>query len=212
MNTNLHTAEVLPPRALLFLGIVALHVVFAWLLTSGLMRTTLQILLPNKPIDLIRIDEKKTPPAKPVIDQSEILERVPVPVPDDLPIPDPDVPPIITAAVPEVTGGTTITEGPPAVTEQPIRLVGRNVLPNAEAYYPPAKIRTGTEGSTVVRACVNENGKLMDGAPIVEGSSGYEDFDRAALRVARDGKYARSMKGDQAVPNCHRFRVSFTLH
>ncbi len=46
-HTNIHTAEVLSPRAMLFLGIVALHAVLGYFLASGLMTTTFQILKPE---------------------------------------------------------------------------------------------------------------------------------------------------------------------
>jgi len=39
-----------------------------------------------------------------------------------------------------------------------------------------------------------------------------EPLDKAAIRLARDGKYARAMRGDTPVPNCYRFRVTFTLN
>ena len=63
----------------------------------------------------------------------------------------------------------------------------------------------------LVRACVDERGKLTE-APVVETTSGSSALDNAAVRVAKDGRYAKSVKGDVAVPNCHRFRVTFTLH
>jgi TonB family protein len=212
MNANIHTAEVLPPRALLFLGIVALHVVFGWFLTSGLMRTTMELLLPTRPIDIVPVEEKKPPLEKIPIEEPRFVREFAVPKPEVFDIPDVEEP-VINTVIEEPDDPRPIREtSSTAVAEPPIRLIGHNVLPNADKFYPPGKIRTGEEGSAVVRACVNENGMLMDGAPVVETSSGSADFDRAALRVAREGKYARSMRGDTPVPNCHRFRVVFSLH
>ncbi len=105
-----------------------------------------------------------------------------------------------------------VTAAQPLVPVQmPVRLVGRNVFPNADSYYPPSERRLEREGTALVRACVDEAGKL-NGLPVIETSSGSSALDNAALRVAKDGKYARSMQGEVAVGNCHRFRVTFTLH
>jgi len=211
MNANIHTAEVLPPRALLFLGIVALHVVFAWFLTSGLMSTTIKLLLPTRPVEAFPIEMPKPAPEKVTIDEPQLVNRIYVPTPDT-----PDIPvieePVFTDTVAEPVDPRPITETPPAtVAEPPIRLIGRNVLPNSEDYYPAVERRLSREGSAVVQACVNENGKLLDGAPTLESSSGSGALDNAALRLARDGKYARSLRGDRPVPNCHRFRVTFSM-
>ncbi len=99
----------------------------------------------------------------------------------------------------------------PPPTTPPIRLVGRNVMPNSADYYPANEIRMGKEGTAEVQSCVDVNGKL-DGMPTIEATSGREPLDKAAIRLARDGKYARAMRGDTPVPNCYRFRVTFTLH
>jgi TonB family protein len=211
MNANIHTAEVLPPRALLFLGIVALHVVFGWFLTSGLMTATMELLLPTRPIDVIPIKETQPPPVKPVIDAPPLVDPFVVPKPERLDIPVIEDASELTTVIDETIDQPPVAP-PITVAEPPIRLIGHNVLPNADNFYPPEKIRANEEGAAVVRACVNENGKLMDGAPVVETTSGSAAFDRAALRVAREGKYARSMRGDTPVPNCHRFRVVFSLH
>jgi TonB family protein len=93
----------------------------------------------------------------------------------------------------------------------PIRLVGRNVLPNTDNYYPASEIRAEHEGSAEVQSCVDVNGRL-DGLPTIQASSGRAPLDTAAIRLARDGKYARAMRGDTPVANCYRFRVTFTLH
>ena len=84
-------------------------------------------------------------------------------------------------------------------------------MPNTADYYPPGEIREGNEGTAEIRSCVDVNGKL-DGTPTIAETSGRTPLDKAAVRLARDGKYARAMRGDTPVPNCYRFRVTFTLH
>lgn len=87
----------------------------------------------------------------------------------------------------------------------PIRLVGRNVIPNSEAYYPAHDRRLGREGTAEVQACVNPEGTLSS-TPTVERSSGRAAFDHAAVRLVGDGRFAKAMRGDEPVPNCYRFR------
>jgi TonB family protein len=210
MNPVVHTAEILPPRALLFLGIVALHAVFAWFLAKGLMVGITNYLAPV-PIDASFVPER-TPPPTQIPVEAPVLRApsIEAPTPEepweiDVPT-EPDTTLIATPElIPSSAGSGTIA--PPA---EPIRLIGRNSLPNSADYYPPHLRRSLVEGSTQVRACVNEEGRLQ-GLPSVEQSSGTAALDNAAVRVARDGRYARSMQGEKAVPNCFRFRIVFTL-
>ena len=210
MNPSIHTAQVLPARAVLFLGIAGLHALLAYLFASGLITQTIHILVPDPPIKYIDIDNPvppAPPPATPTPTQliTSIVDPIPLP-----PI-NPDVDPPVASELPPITSTTTIAPagGPPAPL--PIRLVGRNVMPNTADYYPPAEIRTGAEGTAEIKSCVDTNGRL-DGTPTVEATSGRAPLDKAAVRLARDGKYARAMRGDTPVPNCYRFRVTFTLH
>lgn len=211
MNPSIHTAQVLPARAALFLGIVAFHGLLAYLFASGLIRTTICILLPEPPMDVIDVKKDAPPPegptpptATPVTWTAKVVDTLPELPPINL---DPDTGTITLPGEPALSGPVTVE--PPA--PPPIRLIGRNVMPSSEDYYPPSEIRAGHEGTAEVRSCVNESGRL-DGTPTIEASSGRASLDSAAIRLARDGKYARAMRGDTPVPNCYRFRVTFTLH
>jgi TonB family protein len=211
MHPTVHTAQVLPPRALLFLAIVALHVLLAYFLTSSLMRATIQILVP--PIIAEVVPERERPAPRPAIveprlDTPRVLS-VP-PLVDDIELPpDSPSPMRVTESLPEPV--PYVPEAPTSADPPPLRLVGRNTMPNTEDYYPAQEKRLGLEGAAVVRACVNEVGKL-DGVPAVEESSGRPAFDNAAVRIARDGRYARAMRGDTPVTHCYRFRVTFSLN
>ena len=211
MNPSIHTAQVLPARAVLFLGIVALHGLFAYLFATGLIAQTVHILLPPPLIDVINIKEKTStppPPQQPNPRPTTITARVVEPIPL-LPINiEPDT--AITPPAEPLTPTGPFVDGPPPAP-LPIRLVGRNVMPNTADYYPPSEIRQLNEGTAEVQSCVDTNGRL-DGTPTVEETSGHGPLDKAAIRLARDGKYARAFRGEVAVPNCYRFRVTFTLH
>jgi hypothetical protein len=45
----------------------------------------------------------------------------------------------------------------------------------------------------------------------VTQSSGDARLDKGAIGVARDGRYARAMRGDAYVPNCYGFRIIFAI-
>jgi TonB family protein len=210
MNPSIHTAQVLPARGVLFLGVVAFHVLLICAFASGLIQTTIKVLVPDPPMKWINADpprppEDVTPPTTPI---NFIADYVP-PIPDDIgPI---NLPPETAITPPSAGPVGPVSTAPVQVAPPPIRLVGRNVLPNTDNYYPASEIRAEHEGSAEVQSCVDVNGRL-DGSPTIQASSGRAPLDNAAIRLARDGKYARAMRGDTAVPNCYRFRVTFTLH
>jgi TonB family protein len=212
MNSTPHTAEVLPPRAMLFLGIVALHAVLAYFFAQAFLETTISIIRVNR-IQAIDLPVEQKPP--PV--QQVPVEQPTIPQPTLSEVPKPDWE-IVMPADPETVMASATFEPVPVrpaepliATEPPVRLIGRHVMPNTEDYYPAHERRLGIEGATAVRACVDTDGKLS-GAPTVESSSGRESFDRAAVRVARDGRYARAVRGETPVSNCYGFRVIFSMH
>jgi TonB family protein len=209
MNPSIHTAQVLPARAVLFLGIAGFHALLAYAFASGLINQTIRILRPEN-LEFIKLPppEINQPPPPPVT-QPTLYQADAVPLPD-LPVlnMEPDLATTITVPRRMETAGAPVM---PTPVPQPIRLVGRNVLPNTADYYPPGDVRFGYEGTTEIRSCVNTDGRL-DGSPVVEASSGRRSLDKAAVRLAQDGKYAKAMWGETPVPNCYRFRVTFTLH
>jgi TonB family protein len=208
-HTAIHTAEVLPPRAVLFLGIVAVHALLAYYLGNGLIRGVKNLIAPQPLV--VKIDDRpievpRTPPTNlnPRLD-------------DPLYVPPPDVPAAPTYSETDTLTTTSVfpepgpTAGPTSIAEPlPVRLVGSNVIPNSESYYPAQDRRLGREGTAEVQACVSEQG-VLSSTPKVQRSSGRASLDQAAVRLVGDGRFARAMRGDEPVPNCYRFRVSFTM-
>jgi protein TonB len=204
--TSLVTAN-RSPRMVALAVIAGLHALVIYLVASGLMRTTVQVLMGSSIAEIIQLPPKADQPP-------------PLPPPHFVPaVVDPVLPPLVPVDFPTDDGGTAIT---PTFTEvatvpaaqpapAPIHLVGRHRLPNTEEYYPAAKIREGIEGTSTVRVCVDANGKRA-GEPTVESSSGDAGLDQGALHVLRDGRYARAMQGDQYVPNCYAFRIIFKVN
>jgi TonB family protein len=209
-STHAHAAQVLPARAVLFLGIAGFHALLAYLFASGLIAQTIHILRPGPPMEYIDIKQKAPPPPTPTPVQAPtpFIAKVVDPLP--LPVINPAVEPPIESSAPIATSTFAPAADAP-VAPPPIRLIGRNVMPSSADYYPASDVRMGYEGTTEIRSCVNASG-VLDGSPTVEATSGRASLDRAAVRLAREGKYARAMRGEMPVANCYRFRVTFTLH
>jgi TonB family protein len=198
-----------PQRAIAFATIAGLHALVIGLILSGLGRTAVQMVFNSTEVEVIDEPVKAAPPPPPPADptlQNTVVDLGPAPD-IDLTIPDDGAGTALTGAISE-----TPPQQPPVAQAAPlpIRLVGRNRLPNTDDYYPAQKIREGIEGASVVKVCVDENGKRT-GEPTVQQSSGDAGLDLGAQRVARDGRYARAMQGDKYVPNCYAFRIIFQV-
>jgi TonB family protein len=85
-------------------------------------------------------------------------------------------------------------------------------FPDAAKYYPDAARRRGQTGEPVVRACVDESGRLTE-APVIERSSDIERLDEAALSLAKDGSghYRPATEDGRPVFSCFTFTVHFVL-
>jgi TonB family protein len=210
MRYEIHHDAVLPQRAVTFLGIAALHVFFVYLFMSGLAQSAFKEILDTT---AVLIDESPVADeAPPVIVREDYVPPQGELVEPDIRIDDPPqdsgtaLTNVTSTPHPTPTSGTAAITPPP----EPIQLVGTNRIPNAESYYPASLKRQGVEGATVVKACVDERGRLQ-GEPVVQRSSGYEGFDKGAVEAARDGRYARATQGGRPVPNCYSFRISFVI-
>lgn len=203
-----YVSPALSQRAVMFAAIVGLHVVLVYLFASGLAVKTVQFVFEPAEVKFIKEPEKiiesPPPPAPTLVRPREI----------DLG-PPPEGPTIV-----ETDTGTALTPPPAVATApaappvqthvQPVRLVGKNQLPNTEDYYPPQARRDGIEGATSIQVCVDEQGKRT-GDPTILQSSGSALLDKGALDVGRHGRYARATRGGTFVPFCHGFKIIFKM-
>jgi protein TonB len=104
-------------------------------------------------------------------------------------VPPPEVPAVETETAPpllvEQRPPETIVEETGSAVPQPVitqaGLDSRHPL--TQPYYPPARIRANDEGAVDLQVYVLPNGRVGDAR--VLKSSGFEDFDRAAIEEAR---------------------------
>jgi TonB family protein len=197
-------SEILPRRTLAACGIILLHLLVIYLLATALMRT---LAAPALPPLVARFIPERTPVLAPTPSVA-----VPNFQPTRVAIEPPHAEPRVVPPDATPSPGTVVVDRPSgpgtAVAPEPVHLLGRNVLPDSEDYYPAERRRQGIEGGATVRVCVDVRGS-RSGEPLIEESSQDALLDAAALNVARHGRYTRAEQGGVAVPNCYRFHIVF---
>ena len=193
-------------RGIVVVAIIALHLLVAWALATGLARKVVEVLAPPIEADIVEeVKQEEEPPPPPPPE----MERPPVEVP----------PPEVSIDIPMETTSTAIVDvtdkTPPPAPPPPPRAAGtpaKMTRPvNPDDYYPPGSIRREEEGSPVVQACVGPNGRLLR-EPVVTDTSGFPDLDGAAVKVAKATRYAAGTDGGTALPeSCIKFKVKFVL-
>ncbi len=85
-------------------------------------------------------------------------------------------------------------------------------FPETADFYPAPSIRLGEEGVSVVRVCVDGNGRLTSEPSTAKGS-GIARLDQAALKLARagSGHYRATTEDGQPVNSCYPFGIRFQL-
>lgn len=206
MAAQVQDSSFITRRGIVAVSIVALHILLAWGLSSGLAQKVVEVLAPPIEADIVeevKADDEPPPPPPPE------MERPPVEVP----------PPEVSIDLPMETTSTAIQDvtdkPPPPAPPPPPRVAGspaKMTRPaNPDDYYPPGSIRREEQGSPVVQACVGANGRLLRD-PVVTDTSGFPDLDAAAVKVARATRYAAGTENGSALPeSCIKFKVKFVL-
>ncbi|MBV9345893.1 MAG: energy transducer TonB [Gammaproteobacteria bacterium] len=191
-------------RGVVVCAILALHVIIAWALATGLAHRALEVIAP--PIQTVIETEthKEAPPPPP---PPPTFERPPVEIPPTDTIVELPVATTTTAITNVTTKPTPAAPRPPS-SRTPAR-TGKN-FPNSEDYYPAASKRLNEEGSSIVHVCVAPTGKLAE-APAIQTSSGSARLDEGALNLAKAGRYIAGTEDGKPVQDCFNFRVTFKM-
>ena len=130
-------------------------------------------------------------PPKLVFDVDEITQVVERPPEPSSPPPPPEAP---TRVVRQVTGGP-----------------GAGFLDTAD-FYPSLSIRLEEQGMSVVRVCVDSEGRLTSD-PTTAKSSGSARLDEGAIKLARaaSGHYRPTTEDGQPVSSCYPLGIRFQL-
>lgn len=201
------STPMLSRRALVFLGIVFLHVGFVYVLNAGLAQQAVEIIygpIETKMIEEVKDEEDKPPPPPPK------LETTPPPF-----VPPPDIAidlPVESTSTTAITATTQkpVAKPPPAApsTKTPPRVNPKRPLVQPE--YPPQSKRLGEEGATVLRLYILEDGRV--GEAEVSKSSGFPRLDEAAVKNAkRSWKFLPATDGGKPVAMWYEFRVVWKI-
>jgi len=202
-------------RALVFAGIIALHVGFYVALVSGLAREAVQLLSDVGIVDL------PPPPPPP-----EDLDEPPPPPPIDRPPPVVPPPMIDLPAFEGPSQGITnvqVTDRPAAPAPVVAAPVARpvQVTPPTPAYnaralasalnrcYPSASRRLNEEGRVIATITIGVDGR-MSGIQITQ-SSGFERLDGAAECVVRNLRFNPGKRDGQPIEAQASLPITFKL-
>jgi TonB family protein len=98
---------------------------------------------------------------------------------------------------------------PDGQPEPPLARIKRYA--NPVDHYPSTSIRSGEEGATTVKACVGPSGALLR-PPEIVNSSGFPNLDGAAVRAAKDTRYAPAIENGAPAPeSCVEYKITFEL-
>jgi protein TonB len=203
-------------RLLAFALVVLIHVLFVWMLASGLGKKIVEVVV--GPVETSLIDE--TPEDEP-----------PPPPPPEFDTPPPYVPPPElsidipvdsgpTTAISNVTSDRPVASAPAPVAAAP-KPVEREVVrtpPSTQGKgaritqpeYPPAARRAGEEGTVTLKVLVTDGGRA--GQVEVAKSSGFPKLDEAAVKeVQRNWRFVPGKEDGKPVSMWHTFAVTFRL-
>jgi protein TonB len=193
-------------RALVFVTIVLLHVLFVYVLNSGLATQAVEYVvgpIETKMIEEIIEEEDKPPPPPPKI------ETAPPPF-----VPPPEISIDLPADTKPTTAITATTQKP--VVKPPPPPAVKRVLPRQNPRrpvefppYPPQSKRLGEEGATLLRLFIEPDGRVGDVQ--LGQSSGFPRLDEAALRQAKRWRFVPGTENDKPVGMWMEFRVVWKI-
>jgi len=201
-------------RTAAFVLVVIIHVLFVYVLASGLGKKVVEVVL--GPVETRLIEE--------LPDEDD----EPPPPPPEIETPPPYVPPPeISIEIPMDSGPTTAisnvtSERPVAAPPPPVaKPVERQVVKTppstqgrgariTQPEYPPASRRAGEEGTVQLQVLVLESGRA--GEVKVARSSGFPKLDEAAINeVKRNWRFVPGKEDGKPVSMWHTFAVTFRL-
>jgi protein TonB len=200
-------------RVAAFALVVLIHVLFVYVLASGLGKKVVEVVLGPVETRLIEElpDEEEPPPPPPEIDTPPPY----VPPPEiSIEIPVDSGP---TTAITNVTTERPVAAPPPpapkpvekSVVKTPPSTVGRGAR-ISQPEYPPASRRAGEAGTVTLKVFVLDSGRV--GEVQVAKSSGFPKLDEAAVKeVQRNWRLVPGKEDGKPVSMWHTFQVTFKL-
>jgi protein TonB len=202
-------------RTAAFVLVVIIHVLFVYVLASGLGKQVVEVVMgpvETRLIEELPDDEDEPPPPPP-----EMETPPPYVQPPEFAI-DIQVDTSNTTAISNVTSERPVAAPPPIAAAKPVErevvktppsTVGRGARVT-KPEYPPASRRAGEEGTVTLRAFVGNDGRCSQ-VEVVK-SSGFPKLDEAAVNeVKRNWKFVPGKEDGKPVAMWHTFAVTFKL-
>ncbi len=205
------------------LTVLLFHGGALWALQSGLLRRTVELLVPAQVI-MAMVDTHQEPPQpqRPPVPQPpkpQITHKAPTPPapmavekaaaqPSDI-APAPVAPSDAPTSVERPSTATTPSAriSPPAPPRVELPSSDADYLNNPRPPYPPLSRRMGEQGKVVIRTLIGADGVAQDAS--IHLSSGFDRLDQAALATARKWRYVPGKRA--GVAEAMWFNVPFTF-
>lgn len=201
MSAYVHDSGYTQRRAVVFLGIVGIHVLLIYAFSSGLAMKAVELIAP--PIDTTIIEEEvqqdePPPPPPPEFERPPVqivAPEISISVPADAP--PPPIQNITTRPV------------PPPPPPPPRTSLARVSGPTTEDYYPSISRNAGEEGRPMIRVCIGADGKLQSAE--VGESSGFPRLDEAAVKLAKASRFKAATEAGKPIAACNNLPIRFQL-
>lgn len=230
MNSVLMPAQAVnfTHRNLLIAGsVVVFHVALLWALQSGLLRRTVEMVVPA-----VLLSEFVAPPApqveepapvaapeptppKPVKQVQKALptpKAVAEPTPQPLsaqPSPQAPAPSAMTQAQPAAPSAANTMSAAPAAPARELPTSDADYLQNPKPVYPAMSKRLNEQGRVIVRVLIGEDGRPQN--PQVKVSSGFDRLDRAAIEHVMRCRFVPGKVGGVPQAMWHDAPVNYVL-
>jgi len=204
------STPMLSRRALVFVGILLLHIGFVYVLNAGLAHQAVEMIygpIETKMIEDVKDQEDKPPPPPPKIETAPPPFVPPPDIAIDLPVETSSN----TTAITATTQKPVVRPPPPpaAVVRIPPKQDPRRPMPISDDDYPPQSNRLGEEGVTLVRLYVLEDGSIGDVQ--VAQSSGFARLDEVAVKKLKRWKVKPGTEDGKPVPMWMDLRVVWKI-
>ena len=204
--------------------VLLLHGAALWALQSGLLRRTVELLVPAQVImDMMAPAETPVPPQpqrQPVVAQAKPQTAPATPTPPaPMAVATAATQPSATALAPVAPSTATISSdyptaatttasvGSPVPARVELPSSDADYLNNPKPPYPPLSKRLGEQGKVVIRTLIGADGVAQEAA--IHQSSGFDRLDQAALATARKWRYEPGKRAGMA--EAMWFNVPFTF-
>lgn len=193
-------------RAIVFIAIVAIHVIIIYAFATGLTNGAKQILNTILQTNIIQTQKEQVlPPPPPHVDL-----KVPPPVQ----VVAPEVTINIPVAAPPIHNVAPVVHAPPpapVIHAPPAPIVGARITyaPDVNDYYPDASRRNNEEGRSTVRICVDTRGRVATAT--LASSSGHPMLDDAAVKLAKAYRFKPATQAGKAIEQCVGLPIKFVL-